>query len=129
MDFSDETFNRQTINIDGNSYARCTFNECTLIYSGGNPPQFDACKIVNVVWRFADSAKRAVNFLRDIASVTAKGQAVFDNRMDIIKSGPRTTEDDQISTSQRFDYLKTCPVHAMAVARIAATFSFLEVIL
>jgi hypothetical protein len=38
-----QTFRNQEVVIDGNEYQRCNFENCTLIYQGGEPPTFTRC--------------------------------------------------------------------------------------
>lgn len=62
----DVVFERTLINFDDNEYIGCTFNACSLVYSGGVLPTlqnntFDGCS-----WEFAGAAQRTLQFLNGL---------------------------------------------------------------
>jgi hypothetical protein len=63
---TDTTLENQEEIIDGKSYTKCVFNNCTLVYKGGPFPAFDSCQLNNCSWVFQDAADRTVNFMRAI---------------------------------------------------------------
>ena len=60
----DKTFRQESIEIDGNSYTNCTFEECTLEYSGGVVPSFQDCVLVKTEFLFSHQAGNTLHFLR-----------------------------------------------------------------
>jgi hypothetical protein len=61
-----QTFHNQTVQIDGSSYRNCTFDGCTIIYSGG-ASRLDSCKISpNCSIEFRDAAAYVIQILREL---------------------------------------------------------------
>jgi hypothetical protein len=54
------------IYVDGGRFVGCTFDGSTLIYSGGELPRFEDCRLNGVGWAFADHALRTVQFLQTL---------------------------------------------------------------
>jgi hypothetical protein len=46
------TFNHETLQLDGDSFADCEFKHCRMVYAGGEPPRFDNCKFDDCEWKF-----------------------------------------------------------------------------
>jgi hypothetical protein len=42
MEFRDQTFTNQRIELDNNAYTGCTFDSCVFVYSGGPTGRFSA---------------------------------------------------------------------------------------
>jgi hypothetical protein len=49
--------------LDGKEYHACEFQNCQLIYRGGEVPILDGCRFAGCKWRFDDSAGRTLGFL------------------------------------------------------------------
>jgi hypothetical protein len=61
-----QSYTKRDVVLDGNSYQRCTFNECRLIYRGG-PARLVSCYIgPNCTWQFVDAASYVLQFLQEI---------------------------------------------------------------
>ena len=58
-----QTFEKQTINLDDAIFKNCTFKGCTLIYSGGPLPRLHMNTILDCIWQFAGAAERTMTFL------------------------------------------------------------------
>src|SRR4051812_6798475 len=98
MKHENEEFADIEIHLDGNTYSKCTFVRCTLIYSGGELPQFPESRFKQNNWDFRDGAERVLNFLRfmhrsgfaaffdaivsDIRNEKRKGPPLGPNRFD-----------------------------------------------
>lgn len=65
-------FNHETVYLDGDAYADCTFETCRMVYSGGELPHFDNCRFENCEWKFEDAAGRTLNLLKVIWGVGGK---------------------------------------------------------
>ncbi len=63
-EFRDCQFSGTTEVLDGNSYTKCTFHKCTLVYSGGDLPKMEACHSYDCNWKFEGAADRTIAFLR-----------------------------------------------------------------
>jgi hypothetical protein len=79
--------------VDGNSYTQCTFNDCTLIYRGGQIPMITSCQFERCTWGWEDAAGRTVEFLRFIRARMGSGgrQLVDDVARHIRTPFPTTT--------------------------------------
>jgi len=61
--FEKATFTDQTIEVDGNLYEDCKFNNCTLVYRGGDVPQFYDCKFKGGDVKLEGGATRTAEYL------------------------------------------------------------------
>jgi hypothetical protein len=59
----DEQLQDQDVVLDGNTYRRCTFTRCRLIFQGGAVPLLNDCRFVETEWAFGGAAMRTVGFL------------------------------------------------------------------
>lgn len=77
MRVEDQTFEDDTIRIDGNTYVRCTFQGCTFLFSASEPFGFDDCRFDRCACAFSGAAKLTVQFMDAIysAQVYEKGLA------------------------------------------------------
>lgn len=57
MKIEDRSYTFEEVVIDGNSYLRCSFTNCRLVYSGGEIPMFNDCEFRDSTVAFADQAK------------------------------------------------------------------------
>lgn len=61
--FRNETFSDQEIVVDGNLYESCGFFDCTLIYQGGEPPDFLRCSFQGGKVQMEGTASRTARYL------------------------------------------------------------------
>ncbi len=61
---SNESFNHDTITLDGESFSDCEFSACRLIYSGGEVPAFRNCRFTDCEWKFEGAAARTLAHLK-----------------------------------------------------------------
>ena len=66
-DFKDQNFEDQTISLDGNTYLRCNFTRCAIVYSGGEIPKLAHCDFHNETWHFKGAAERTLILLQDFS--------------------------------------------------------------
>jgi hypothetical protein len=66
------SFNHQTVQLDGEEFHGCDFVACRLVYAGGPPPVFDACRFDACEWKFEDAAAQTLSYLKLIWGVGAK---------------------------------------------------------
>jgi hypothetical protein len=73
------SFHHETVSLDGEVFQRCEFRDCRLVYSGGEPPQFDDCKFDACEWKFEGPATQTLAHLRVMWNAGAKApiQAVI----------------------------------------------------
>ena len=61
---SDSEISGVTQELDGKEFDGCTFHDCTLVYSGGDPPTIRNCNFGNCRWEFRSAADRTIGFMR-----------------------------------------------------------------
>ncbi len=54
--FTKSTYTDSDVEVDGNEYHGCTFNNTVLVFKGVAPPSFLGCTFNNHTWRFEDAA-------------------------------------------------------------------------
>lgn len=55
------------VEVDGNAYVACTFENVVLVYAGGAPPSFAGCIFREWKFAFEGPAGNTVNFLKSLA--------------------------------------------------------------
>ncbi|MCA8999519.1 MAG: hypothetical protein KDA80_21165 [Planctomycetaceae bacterium] len=85
-EFKEETFTGDPVEIDGNRYENCTFENCTLVFKGGGLPALINCKINNCRWEFREGADRTIAFLRGLYhGLGDNGKQVIEQTVEAIK--------------------------------------------
>ena len=69
---SGESYNHQTVELDGETFSNCAFAACRLVYSGGEVPQFEGCRFDDCEWKFEEAAGHTLSFLKTLWNVGAK---------------------------------------------------------
>lgn len=72
-EFSSQTFENDNIVVDGNHYNDCKFDNCSLVFRGGQIPQITGCGFDNCRWQFEDSAQRTMTFLKALYHGAGEG--------------------------------------------------------
>jgi hypothetical protein len=67
-----ESYNHQTVVLDGETFADCAFAACRLVYSGGELPQFERCRFDDCEWKFEEAAAQTLSYLKLMWGVGAK---------------------------------------------------------
>jgi hypothetical protein len=62
--FKGKDFSGQRVKLDGNSYEDCSFNNATLTYAGGAPPELIRCDMSGASVGFTGAAESTGLFLR-----------------------------------------------------------------
>ncbi len=65
-------FNHETVYLDGDAFADCSFQTCRMVYAGGPPPAFDNCRFDDCEWKFEGPAADTLAILKLIWSVGGK---------------------------------------------------------
>ena len=88
MNFTDKTFQDETVELDGNEYFNCGFHRCNLRYAGGSIPHFDNCRFEAGSFMLEQGAGNAFEFVRELyhAGLQSNVEAFFD---DIRRNPPR----------------------------------------
>lgn len=66
------SYHHQTVEVDGEHFSNCEFDACRLVYAGGEPPIFDACRFTDCEWKFDEAASRTVAYLKLMWGAGAK---------------------------------------------------------
>jgi hypothetical protein len=64
--FKELTKANECVALDDNEFIDCKFNNCELVYSGGELPKLQRCDFSQCSWKLDDAAKRTILFLRSI---------------------------------------------------------------
>lgn len=75
MEFTGKTFSDTTEVIDGNQYVECRFENCQLVYRGGDIPTINKCHFVTCRWQFEDAAERTLVFMKELYHGMGQGGA------------------------------------------------------
>jgi hypothetical protein len=81
-----QAFRDIQICLDGGTFTNCTFERCTLIYSGAIPVQLNGNDFHNCKWRFAGAAANTVSFMRALYGGGAKD--LVENMFESIRKRP-----------------------------------------
>jgi len=57
-------YNHETVALDGEVFSDCEFRNSRLVYSGGAPPVFDACRFHGCEWKQEDAAAHTLAYLK-----------------------------------------------------------------
>lgn len=63
MQFQDKIFSNETIELDGNEYDDCRFENCHLIYRATAPMTLANCSFFGFTFALEDAAANTLNFL------------------------------------------------------------------
>src|SRR5690606_4322477 len=80
-----QTFKNSTIHLDSSTFEYCTFENCTLVYSGLMQPTLLGNDFAKCKWEFAGSAANTINFLTGFYQ--AGGKDVVEATLDNIRKG------------------------------------------
>ena len=64
MKYLDTKFTGAKIQLDGNSFKKCVFEQCTLDYAGGKLPSMEDCSLNNSKLTFSNQAADTLSFLK-----------------------------------------------------------------
>jgi hypothetical protein len=56
----------ESVVLDGNDFVQCEFENCKMIYKGGELPKLQHCRFTRCTWQLEDAARRSVLFLKSI---------------------------------------------------------------
>lgn len=66
MESKGQTYTNATEIIDGNDYQDCRFENCKMVFRGGEIPRISGCHFENCQWQFEDAAERTLIFMRQL---------------------------------------------------------------
>lgn len=64
MDFRDQTIENQDVTLDGNSFMRCTFRNCRMIFRASASSHMESCQFLDgVTFHMEGAADLTMQFL------------------------------------------------------------------
>ena len=66
-----------TAHLDDSEFIDCTFDGCTLVYSGGKAPSITGCRFKSFKFEFREHAANTVAFMKLMASPKSGLQRVI----------------------------------------------------
>jgi len=88
MKHDEDTFRDTRVAVDGHEYRGCKFIRCTIVYSGGAPPQFVDCLFQGSTWAFEDAASRTIAFMTALYHGMGEGgRALIEQTFEAIRRG------------------------------------------
>jgi hypothetical protein len=84
--FKDQTKEHETIVLDGNEFHDCKFQNCELVYCGGQPPKLQHCYFTQCSWKLDEAAKRTVLFLRSVYHSGPGGMELVEGTLKFIRA-------------------------------------------
>lgn len=77
MQFDAKEFNKEPVNLNGNRFEGCTFNECELIFNGVGPVGLANCIFNNCKWTFQGPAADTVAFMKALYAMGGGGKELI----------------------------------------------------
>ncbi len=87
MNHQNQIFRNERVELSGNSYHGCTFENCELVYRGDRSPTFKDNQFLDSVFIFADAAIRTIYFLSNMYHAGAGGREVVEKTFEDIRKG------------------------------------------
>ncbi len=79
MDCRNQVFRNERVELHGNFYHDCTFENCELVYDGDRSPTFGDNRYIDSVFVFTGAATRTLYFLANIYHAGEGGRQVIEN--------------------------------------------------
>lgn len=85
MNYDNQCFTDQTVELSGNRFHGCTFERCKLVYRGDISPTFNDNHFIDSAFIFADAAVRTIYFLSNIYHAGPGGREVVEDTFERIR--------------------------------------------
>ena len=85
MNYQNETFQDERMELHGKSFQGCTFNNCELVFDGDRPPTLQNNKFVDTVFVFTEQATRTLYLLSNIYHAGDGGKEVIEQTFSDIR--------------------------------------------
>lgn len=76
MNYNGETFKNQRLELSGNVFHNCRFEECELVFDGDRSPTFTDNEFIDCVFVFTEQAAKTLYFLSNIYHAGAGGRTI-----------------------------------------------------
>ena len=95
MKYTDSKFIQTRVELDGNEFIRCRFENATLVFSARSPVSMVDCEFGNnVAWTFEGSAALTLGFLHALYHGTGEGgKKLIEHTFERIKNAPVLSEE------------------------------------
>lgn len=87
MNYINESFEDERIELHGKSFRGCTFTNCKLVYDGDRSPIFSDNEFVDTRFIFSGAALRTLYFLGNMYHAGEGGEEVINSTFADIKNG------------------------------------------
>ena len=87
MNYVDESFRDERLELHGKSFSGCTFTHCQLVYDGDRSPTFSNNIFIDTQFIFTGAALRTLYFLGNMYHAGDGGKEVIDRTFADIKQG------------------------------------------
>ena len=87
MEFRDEEFNNERVELSGNIFHNCIFRDCELVFDGDRSPTFYDNEFIDTVFVFTEAAAKTLYFLGNIYHAGTGGQEIVDRILDEVRDG------------------------------------------
>ena len=96
MKYENHLFRNETVELSGNWFHGCTFENCRLVYRGDRSPTFQDNHFIDSVFVFSDAAIRTLYLLSHIYHAGPGGREVVEDTFQRIRE--RTIHGHMTST-------------------------------
>ena len=87
MNYINEIFEGERIELHGKSFNHCTFKNCHLVYDGDRSPTFSNNTFIETRFIFSGAALRTLYFLGNMYHAGEGGKEVIDQTFEDIRNG------------------------------------------
>ena len=88
-----KTYRDQTVVLDGNDFAQCVFENCTLEYQGVKAVNLTGNTLNNCQWSFKGPAANAVQFMNALYRSGPQGARLIESTFNTIRgNGPDASQ-------------------------------------
>lgn len=77
MKIKGQTFVKDDIELDGNIFEDCIFDECRMFFDGRAPVRLSHCTFNNVFWHLRGPASLTADFIRGVTDSGDYGRALL----------------------------------------------------
>ena len=84
--YKDQKLTNDTVILDGNEFDYCEFDNCKMVYRGGELPRLQHCQFTRCTWHLEDAAQRSVLFLRSIYHSGPGGMELVEGTLKFIRA-------------------------------------------
>ena len=88
----DQRLANDTVILDGSEFVNCEFDNCKMVYRGGEMPRLQHCRFARCTWHLEDAAQRSVLFLRSIYHSGQGGRELVEETLRHIRMRPTQAE-------------------------------------